>query len=614
MPGFAGAFWGRGPEETVRAAVRPLIRRPWHEPAFAVDPGRRAALGVVGEQSGLATSADGSTVVAFEGELFLDEGVVAGERAAAIVLGAYRDAGVRLVPPDGSFAAAIWDGGADTMVALTDRLGQRSLYLTRIGEAVHVASELKSLVAAGLAPELDLDAWAQILAYEYTLGDSTPLAGVRLVPAGTALAVSASLSHEAAHTYFRYRIEPEHVAEGPELVDELGRLLEQAVRRRLDGGPGLALSGGLDSRCLAIVAGRVAPETVTVTYGAPGSEDLRFGASVASRVGLPHVSLELTAGYIAAGAAETVWLGEGHVRSFHAHSLVLGSLRKEMGWSSMLFGFSGDAVLRTTGVPLGAQDDASLAAALHRGGAACLSDSLVEELLTPSFANSIRGRAAEALARHLAEEDGALIPRVKQLRLRHTLRRMVLPSAELFRDDVAARDAFADADLVEFCRRLPDAHRLGGALERDFLRRHAPTSAIRSPKDGVAPSATGLQLRLAQLGVRARRRMHFELERALGPGRIPRHGGIGDYASDLRRKGGRELLSILLEPRTLGRGQLREEPVRRLIEETLSGRARHTRALGALLTLELFQRQFIERDTPVSSQQSTAGPELVATT
>ena len=34
--------------------------------------------------------------------------------------------------------------------------------------------------------------------------------------------------------------------------------------------------------------------------------------------------------------------------------------------------------------------------------------------------------------------------------------------------------------------------------------------------------------------------------------------------------------------------------VRRLVEETMSGRGRHTRALGMLVTLELFQRQFLE--------------------
>ena len=57
---------------------------------------------------------------------------------------------------------------------------------------------------------------------------------------------------------------------------------------------------------------------------------------------------------------------------------------------------------------------------------------------------------------------------------------------------------------------------------------------------------------------------------------------------------GAELLGILLEPRTLARGQLREDAVRKLVDDTLSGRARYTKPLGALLTFELFQRQFVD--------------------
>jgi len=79
--------------------------------------------------------------------------------------------------------------------------------------------------------------------------------------------------------------------------------------------------------------------------------------------------------------------------------------------------------------------------------------------------------------------------------------------------------------------------------------------------------------------------------------------GIGDYAADLRHGG---LLALLLEPRTLERGQLREEGVRRLIDETLALRERHTMALGVLVTFELFQRQFVDGDgEPLSAPGST---------
>ena len=74
---------------------------------------------------------------------------------------------------------------------------------------------------------------------------------------------------------------------------------------------------------------------------------------------------------------------------------------------------------------------------------------------------------------------------------------------------------------------------------------------------------------------------------------LPNRSGIADYADDLRTHG-RPLLDVLVEPRTLARGQIREEGVRKLVDELLAGRRRNTRPLGMLLTLELFQRQFID--------------------
>jgi hypothetical protein len=97
--------------------------------------------------------------------------------------------------------------------------------------------------------------------------------------------------------------------------------------------------------------------------------------------------------------------------------------------------------------------------------------------------------------------------------------------------------------------------------------------------------------------VRARRRTRAQLEATLGFHWLPNRSGIADYADDLRTHG-RPLLDVLLEPRTLARGQVREEGVRKLVDELLAGRRRNTRPLGMLLTLELFQRQFIDERPP----------------
>jgi asparagine synthase (glutamine-hydrolysing) len=50
---------------------------------------------------------------------------------------------------------------------------------------------------------------------------------------------------------------------------------------------------------------------------------------------------------------------------------------------------------------------------------------------------------------------------------------------------------------------------------------------------------------------------------------------------------------VLLEPRTLNRGYFRPDAIRRLLAEHASG-TNHAVRLGALLTVELWHRQFVD--------------------
>jgi hypothetical protein len=59
---------------------------------------------------------------------------------------------------------------------------------------------------------------------------------------------------------------------------------------------------------------------------------------------------------------------------------------------------------------------------------------------------------------------------------------------------------------------------------------------------------------------------------------------------------GEDILSLLLEKRTIARGQVREDVVRQLVSETPDGRPAYVNVLGRLVRLELFQRQFVDGD------------------
>ena len=151
--------------------------------------------------------------------------------------------------------------------------------------------------------------------------------------------------------------------------------------------------------------------------------------------------IPLEAGYLSRGAEEAVWLAEGNIRCLHAHHLALRSIRDTGAARAVLIGFAGDDILRKYGwgAPIAAEN---LPAGLHRNLARCVSDDLVDALLTPNFAGRVRGLAFDSLRPLLAEEEGDDALRVRQFSWNQGQRRKVYPGALLFGDDLAPRDPF----------------------------------------------------------------------------------------------------------------------------------------------------------------------------
>jgi asparagine synthase (glutamine-hydrolysing) len=601
MPGILAFVGADG--AAFRDACHILRRRPFHEIRLAGEQGGPVQLACVSEHGGIASDAASGVVAVLDGE-FHDGVVRAGDAAAAQLLALYLERGAELDPPDGWFNAVVWDPRRDALVLLTDLSGQKPLYVARSGARILVSGELKALLPAIPTRELDLTAWAQLLAYEFMLGDLSPLGGVRLVPAASTLELRLA-GGERLHERWRFRLEPALDGDVRELTEEVGRLTAEAVAERLDDHTVLGVSGGLDSRTIlaTLVGGRSRP--LVASYGVPRSEDLRLGAAIARAAGFPHVSLPLRPGYLLDGAEATVRLGEGSVRCLHSHHLVLSGLRTTHDVRSVMIGFAGDSVFRAFALrPAGSATE--LADNFHGMLAKSVDDALLEEMFTPSFAGALRGLAADSLRRRLAEEEGDDVSRVRQFVWNHGQRRKVSPGALLFADDLAPRDPLADRELIDFCRRMPERLRQDGVLQRAFLGGFPELAGFVSPKDGVAPGLRGRRRRLSIYVVKARRKSRARIDDTLGFRWISAQRGIGDYASDLRTAS-RPLLDVLLEPRTLERGQLRQEPVRRLIAELETGRRRNTRTLGMLLTLEMFQRQFVDGDSVVEATAERDG-------
>jgi asparagine synthase (glutamine-hydrolysing) len=197
---------------------------------------------------------------------------------------------------EGMFAFAYFDPRDRSLLLARDRLGVKPLYYFEKNGTLLFASEPKALLEHfETAAEPDPEAMGDFLSYGYVPEDRCIFRGMRKLPPGCAL-----LRRAGTTRVFRYW-EPARVTVGREPAEQLGELLERAVRSHTvsDVPVGAFLSGGLDSSAVTAVLQRAAGgpvPTFTVAYGDGGLEDLTYARIAAASFGTRHTEEELVLG------------------------------------------------------------------------------------------------------------------------------------------------------------------------------------------------------------------------------------------------------------------------------------------------------------------------------
>ena len=108
------------------------------------------------------------------------------ESDSEILLHLYEDMGeAALKRLNGMFALALWDRRRGKLILARDRMGQKPLYYTQVGQRVLFGSEVKSLLAdPEFQPRFDPTHLAGYLTWLYLPGDRSLLEGVHQVQPG----------------------------------------------------------------------------------------------------------------------------------------------------------------------------------------------------------------------------------------------------------------------------------------------------------------------------------------------------------------------------------------------------------------------------------------------
>ena len=196
---------------------------------------------------------------------------------------------------DGMFAIALWDGAANELHLVRDRIGKKPLFFAHRDGRLTFASEVKSLAEAPWVPvKPDLRRIPELLTFGYVPWPSTIYEGIEQVPPAGHLVYRPADDHRWQRQYWRPP-KPDPATHVREVVARIQGTLETATQRRMvaDVPVGCLLSGGIDSSLIAAQMTRHAEagdvRTFAVGLADEASFDERSWAKlVADELGTKH--------------------------------------------------------------------------------------------------------------------------------------------------------------------------------------------------------------------------------------------------------------------------------------------------------------------------------------
>ena len=217
----------------------------------------------------------------------------------------------------GTYAIARCDEQLGELTLESDRFGGYPLYFRDCGDHFAAASEMKFLLRPG-SDAVDEDALAELMSLGYLSGSRTLIKGISQVRANQRLTVGADgWKVESCPTpgYPRNRpLDDDAIVEYDAIIQRYLARFKRATSRF-----SLSLSGGLDSRLIAMAALRSELPVEAFTIGESGSLDARMANELAGRLGIPIKPYEVRGEGMAGWFHRLVWLSEGRVLPNHMH-------------------------------------------------------------------------------------------------------------------------------------------------------------------------------------------------------------------------------------------------------------------------------------------------------
>ena len=533
-------------------------------------------------------------------------------RIGETLLDLYKKHGIEFVERlRGAFSLAIWDGPAEALYLASDRHGLRPLYYRQTAHGVAFASEVKALLTESEESlAVDECGIADYLVLGVMLGTRTFFRDIQLVPSASILTFRNGKKSTRRYWDLRYRKGDDLCAdpgEGARLFKEV--FLETVGE--LTACPGtfeIPLSGGMDSRCLAVAARACGRRARTYTLGSDRSDDLRLGPQVAGRLGFSNESWALTPRDLIDWTPEAVYLTDGMSNPFNSPILFMAK-RLPADAQVVIDGTSSfDGLYRMCDLVLNrimpskysmkrlAIDVVCGPVIDHRGR-------LFDDLFTTDYGRVARESAGTAL-----DDFAGNVPTDQRANpfntldfLDHVVRipRHNMMGTVLLRSCCEVRHPYLDPRVVDLVARFMPLLRTREklVLGRFLALQEKVLGGLEYERTGLPADASILRHFMSY----RRNAAKCVLRRVLPAIKETPRQAI-NFGQWLRRD--RDLQGfvrgVLLDGRMQARGYFRPESVRGLVDDLLSGREHHLPIVGRMISLELWHRYFLEGEAPVA--------------
>jgi asparagine synthase (glutamine-hydrolysing) len=194
----------------------------------------------------------------------------------------------------GMFSVAIWDGRRRKLILARDRFGKKPLFYVHSGSRLSFASEMKALLVDAQIPrDIDLAVLDQYFTFGYIAAPRSIFQSIRKLRPASFLTFDGQRTE--IERYWQLRVGMQRRITEREAIDEIRRLLEDAVRVRLmsEVPLGAFLSGGIDSSAVVAYMSELMSspvKTFSIGFDEREYNELEHAQTVAEMFGTEHTA------------------------------------------------------------------------------------------------------------------------------------------------------------------------------------------------------------------------------------------------------------------------------------------------------------------------------------